>query len=274
MIVDGNKIADEILAVLKKEVLQLETKITLVVLVVGEHLATERFIALKKKRAEDIGIQVRIVRFPLDMQTATLQNSIQQNAKDKTVRGIIVQLPLPKDVDAEAVLASIPEELDIDVLAPRSTEKFSQGTLDILPPVVGAINEIVEREGVPIEGKHVVVVGRGALVGMPAARWFEQRGARVSIVSKKTKDLPSLTKEADIIVSGAGVPMLITPDMIRDGAILFDAGTSEAGGKLSGDADPHCALKCQIFTPVPGGIGPITVAVLLQNLVKRALLLK
>jgi len=263
MIVDGNKIADEILAVLKKEVLQLETKITLVVLVVGEHLATERFIALKKKRAEDIGIQVRIVRFPLDMQTAT-----------KTVRGIIVQLPLPKDVDAEAVLASIPEELDIDVLAPRSTEKFSQGTLDILPPVVGAINEIVEREGVPIEGKHVVVVGRGALVGMPAARWFEQRGARVSIVSKKTKDLPSLTKEADIIVSGAGVPMLITPDMIRDGAILFDAGTSEAGGKLSGDADPHCALKCQIFTPVPGGIGPITVAVLLQNLVKRALLLK
>ena len=148
---------------------------------------------------------------------------------------------------------------------------FKDGKFDIMPPVVGAIAEILKRESVSVKDKNVVVIGKGALVGEPAAVWFKQQGARVVVLDRKTKNISMVTKDADIIVSGAGVPSLITADMLSDGVIFFDAGTSESGGVLKGDASPECALKCSIFTPVPGGIGPITIAVLLRNVVEQVL---
>jgi methylenetetrahydrofolate dehydrogenase (NADP+) / methenyltetrahydrofolate cyclohydrolase len=120
----------------------------------------------------------------------------------------------------------------------------------------------------PVFERHVVVVGSGKLVGLPASRWFMEQGSAVSVVTKDTADIAYYTKNADIIVLGAGVPRLLTPDMVKEGVVILDAGTSEDGGVLAGDADPACAEKASLFTPVPGGIGPITVAVLLRNLVE------
>ena len=182
-----------------------------------------------------------------------------------------MQLALPEHIDTKAILDAVPVEKDIDVLSSKSRERFEKGELDITPPVVGAIKEIVEREQVEFGGKNVVVVGKGSLVGGPAALWFKNKGANVTVVDQDTNNITEVTQNADIIVSGAGVPGLITPDMIKEGMVLLDAGTSEQGGKLKGDADPACAEKASIFTPVPGGIGPITIATLLQNLVTRAL---
>ena len=132
------------------------------------------------------------------------------------------------------------------------------------------IKAILESECITVEGKEVVIVGNGSLVGKPAAAWFRLGGAHVDVADNETDNLPDVTKQADIIVCGAGVPGLITPEMIKEGVIILDAGTSEDSGKLRGDADPACADKASLYTPVPGGIGPITVAVLLRNVVDAA----
>jgi len=136
-----------------------------------------------------------------------------------------------------------------------------------LPPVVGAIKELSKRQHVVFAGAKVVVVGEGRLVGKPAALWAKKQGAQVKVIHRNTERPEEILKTADIIISGAGDPGIIKPEMIKEGVVIFDAGTSEEGGVLKGDANPACADKATLFTPVPGGIGPITVAVLLRNLV-------
>ena len=179
---------------------------------------------------------------------------------------IIVQLPLPPHIDTERVLNVVPPERDPDVLSEKSIALFEKDTSAILPPVLGAIKEILLRSGVFVGNKKVVIVGRGKLVGAPAAVWFKRHGSNVALLGRDTADLKPHTAEADIIVLGVGSPGLLRPDMIKPEAVILDAGTSEEGGKLLGDADSACAEKAGVFTPVPGGIGPITVAILFQNL--------
>ncbi len=174
--------------------------------------------------------------------------------------GIIVQLPFPSHIDVDALFKKIPPHLDTDMIN-------YNGSGEVLPPVIAAVKEIAGRHNVEFAGKQVVVVGQGRLVGKPAAIWAEAQGAFVTVIDKDTENAEEILRTADIIISGAGSPGLITPDKIKEGAIIFDAGTSEEGGMLKGDADPECASKCALFTPVPGGIGPITIAALLRNLV-------
>ena len=269
MIIDGNNIAKNIIQTCSKALAGLGIPAVLSVFVVGDEYVTGKFVTIKKKMAEKAGIQVRLHRYPTEVTTAELVADIQKSASQGEVRGIIVQLPLPQPIDVQEVLASIPVKKDIDVLSPESIDKFRSGALDILPPVVGAISEILGIECIDIEGKKVVVVGRGSLVGMPTSVWFEKQGAHVVVADRKTNNFKEVLQRADIVVLGAGVPGLITPDMIKKGVVLFDAGTSEASGKLRGDADPRCAEKCSIFTPVPGGLGPVTIAVLLRNITAR-----
>lgn len=271
MIIDGNNIAKNILQTYSRELAKLEIPAVLSVFVVGDEYVTEKFVTIKRKMAEDVGIQVRLHQYSPEVPTAELAGDIKKNALQEEVRGVIVQLPLPQSVDAQEVLASIPIEKDIDVLSFESNSKFRNGTLDILPPVVGAISEILGIEDIGIKGKRVVVIGKGPLVGMPASIWFKREGAHVVAADRKTLNLKEVLQRAEIIISGAGMPGLITPDMITKGVVLFDAGTSEASGKLRGDADSRCAEKCSVFTPVPGGLGPITIAVLLRNLAVRSL---
>jgi methylenetetrahydrofolate dehydrogenase (NADP+)/methenyltetrahydrofolate cyclohydrolase len=178
----------------------------------------------------------------------------------------IVQLPT--DTEGTALLEGLPKEKDADVLSKNSRDAFLRGDTDaLLPPVVAAVREIFTTYNIQAEGKHAVVLGDGWLVGNPCATWLTQQGALVTTLTKESENKNAALRAADIVISGIGVPHLITPDLLKEGVVLIDAGTSEANGELAGDADPLCAEKCALFTPVPGGVGPIAVACLFENAV-------
>jgi methylenetetrahydrofolate dehydrogenase (NADP+)/methenyltetrahydrofolate cyclohydrolase len=263
MLVEGKKIAEEIKRELAARITALGRRVALAVVKVGSDAATTAFIERKRKFGEAIGVEVTLHEYPPDITEDVLVAEVQAIGEDPSVDGLIVQLPLPLEINADTLLERIPPEKDPDALssAPR-----------VLAPVAGAIAEIFARHGIDPQGKRVVVVGEGRLVGRPVAAWLKERGARVEIVSLDTQErMRALTEEADIVVSGAGVPRLITPELVKDGVVLIDAGTSESEGKLVGDIDPSCAEKAALYTPVPGGVGPITVAVLFRNLLELAL---
>lgn len=234
MIIDGKHIAEDIIAGLGAS---LHGK-RLGIVVGTPDSATDSFIKIKSRVAQRLGVEV--VRGELD-------ELIQ------TCDGIIVQLPIP---NSDALLAALPPHKDVDAL----------GSAPLVPaPVAGAIAEVLSRSGVDPRGKSAVVVGSGRLVGAPAAKLLRGLGADVSVITQGHGSLDQL-KTADIVVLGAGEPGLIKPAMLKQGVVLIDAGTSEQGGKLAGDADPICADVCSVFTPVPGGIGPIAVAMIFKNL--------
>lgn len=268
MIIDGRKITQELKEILRSDIKKHRKHLCISIFESDYTLAGQKFVNIKKKFADDIGISFNEYEVPGSADTEVLKKMIE-DASSKS-NGIIVQLPLPSHFNRDEVLSTIPYCLDVDVLSQESLEKFEDGTLPILPPVVGAIKEILDRSNISVKGKRVVIIGKGMLVGAPSAVWFEREGGSVEIVDSKTHNLEEKTRGADIIVSGAGRPHIIAPDMLRQGVVLLDAGTSEMHGKLAGDAHPSCADKCSVFTPVPGGIGPITVAVLFRNLLTLA----
>ncbi len=261
MIVDGKKIAGEMYARMRKEIASLPP-LSIDLFVTGDDLVTNKFIGIKKKIAGELGVLVREVRIPPGTTTEAFEKLVRESAAD----GVIVQLPLAKHIDAEAVCAAIPSGKDLDALSPGAQRAFLSGDEKILPPVAGALAIILDMYRVSLAGKKGVVVGSGKLVGAPAAILLRNRGADVSVAGRDTADIKALTLDADIIVLGAGEPGLLTPDMVREGVVILDAGTSEAGGKLAGDASPSCAEKASLFTPVPGGIGPLAIAMLFKNL--------
>lgn len=274
MLVNGRAIAEDIKGKLREEIKGRKIAPTLFIFSVGDNSVSEKFLAIKKKYARDISVRVIEKRFE-EIDTAALINEMSLVTK-KADCGLIVQLPLPKNIDTQAVLNTISPTHDVDVLSNESFKLYEEGTLAILPPVIGAIKEILFRHNVFVGNKNVVIVGKGKLVGFPAAIWFKRHESNVHIIDTKTINPESLLREADIIVSGAGRPHFIKSAMIKSGVVILDAGTStefsvntsESTGKLAGDADPDCAEKASLFTPVPGGIGPVTVAKLFENLIE------
>lgn len=262
--VDGKGIASDLKQKLKTEVVGRKRKLSLKVFVLSQDLATEKFIAVKRRFAEAIGVAITVEYLKENLTTDSLVRRIQEDARNFT--GVIVQYPLPLHLDADTVRNCVPVDSDVDVLSDAAVLLFARGASAALPPVVGALREVVLRHKIELLGRHVIVVGNGRLVGQPAAIWAESEGARVRVVDATTPRIETVTRTADILILGAGVPGLIQPSMLRDGVVILDAGTSEAGGKLAGDADPACESKASVFTPVPGGIGPITVAMIFKNL--------
>lgn len=251
MTIDGKAIAEEIYARLPKDGLKLG-------IVVGEkNPVIDSFVKIKEKAAHKIG--VTLVRRELPPGTNTGEAIAEVLALAETTDGIIVQLPLPAAIDTDKVLAAIPPEKDVDGIS-----------LDPLvrPPVAEAVAEILAHAGVDPKGKKAVVVGSGRLVGAPAAALLALHGADVDVLTRG--DSLQKLKAADIVVLGAGEPGFVQPEHLKEGVILIDAGTSETGGKVKGDADPACAEVASIFTPVPGGVGPIAVAMIFKNLVTLA----
>lgn len=243
MIVDGKKIAEEIIAGLGDS---LRGK-RLGIVAGTQDSATDSFIKIKSRVAERLGVVV--VR-------GELEELI------RTCDGVIVQLPMP---NSAALIATLPPERDVDALGPASL---------VRAPVAEAVAEVLSRADILREAKlpagyRAVVVGAGRLVGAPAAKLLRELGAEVSVITQKDGSLGQL-KDADVVVLGAGEPGLIKPEMLKPGVVLIDAGTSEQGGRLAGDADPSCAAVASVFTPVPGGIGPIAVAMIFKNLSKLA----
>ncbi len=269
MIIDGRALAQEVLLRTKGCAAHLGRVPRIAVIVANESPATTSYLAIKEKRATDAGCVLELLQFPEDVSTAALCAAVESSDAD----AIIVQLPLPAGVNAREVCDAIPFAKDADVLSTAARAAFESTDLvrpHVLPPVVGAVQEIFKKYAVDPKGKQVVVVGAGFLVGAPVATWLTQQGAEVTTVTRESGDLALLLGAADITVSGAGAPHLIVPDMLKEGVVLIDAGTSESGGAIVGDADPLCADKCSIFTPVPGGVGPLAVAKLFENTVTLA----
>ncbi|MFH1178438.1 MAG: bifunctional 5,10-methylenetetrahydrofolate dehydrogenase/5,10-methenyltetrahydrofolate cyclohydrolase [bacterium] len=256
MIIDGRALAKEVLARTKERAKKLQHRPKVSVFISpDETQVTHSYLKIKEKSALEAGCDFEITR-----------NSNFFHDADAA----IIQLPLPPKL--KNMLDLIPIEKDADVLSKAAREKFERGDKDaLLPPVVGAVHKILEIGGIEIEGKNAVVIGRGFLVGAPVATWLKQQGAEVTIINRSSSAVARATlATADIIVSGAGSPHLIKPDMLKERVVLIDAGTSESNGELVGDADPACAEICSIFTPVPGGIGPLAVACLFENVVTLA----
>lgn len=259
MIVDGKALAQELYSTLTSRIAGLSFVPHLAIISCAPDFGTQKYIGLKQARADMIGVAVTLFDNPVETTTGDLVTQIQQAVSRH--HGIIVQLPLPAHIDTEAVLAAIPASHDVDALA--STDL-------VLSPVAAAIDHISAVHGVVWAGKEVVIFGQGRLVGKPVAHYAKKHGALLQVVTETTSDPYLLTATADIIVLGVGKSEIVTAAVVKEGVVVFDAGASEDSGVLRGDAAPDVADKAALFTPVPGGIGPLTLAFLFSNLVDLA----
>ncbi|GIW68402.1 MAG: bifunctional protein FolD [Candidatus Parcubacteria bacterium] len=262
IVVDGNALAREIITSVRHTIGGLTQKPRVVIVqdMQAESSVGERYVRKKLVAAREAGIEAATVRVPQEAPSIpeAVRRSLGKGAQ------VIVQLPVADPHEREEALGLLPPERDPDVIGARARELFAQGKALVLPPVVGAIAHIVRRYNIPLFGARVVIVGKGYLVGAPAALWFAQHGAQVAVLGKGDALIPAL-READIVLAGAGSPRLISADMVKEGVVFFDAATSEVGGALVGDAHEEISKKASVWTPVPGGIGPVAVAALLEN---------
>ena len=265
MILSGEKIAKKILENLKKKIRG--KKLSLAVIQVGDNIVSKKYIEEKRKIAKKIGIGFHLINLPLSISQVKLEQQIKRTGKDQKVSGMIVQLPLPGRLNVQRVVDLIPKEKDVDVLSSASFSDFALGILPIMPPTVAAIALLLKETKKKLEGSRVAVVGAGRLVGLPVALWLAQQGAIISLIQKETKNATQIIAKADIIISGVGKPGLITGKMVKKGAVVIDAGTSIEQGSSKGDVERESVeKKASFLTPVPGGVGPLTVACLFKNL--------
>lgn len=262
MLVDGRKISENILKNTAIDVALLKKPPRLHVITCEPTFETKKFIELKSKRAAEVGIEIVLTELDSEGSTQAAVMAVQQSVANSD--GIVVQLPFPKRIDIEEVLTAIPPSHDADVLTYDGSQE------EVLPPVVGAISAILDTHNIELKGKKVAVLGQGMLVGRPSVIWLKSKGADVTSITEHTKKVAEITKQADVVVTGVGKTGILTPKMIKEGVVIIDAGTSEQKGQLAGDVDPACEKKASLFTPVPGGVGPITVAILLRNVLRLA----
>ena len=270
-IVDGKKLAEEIKDELKKDIAAFGKKIKLAVIYIGGNTASESFIKRKKVFGASVGVEVEVKKPKEETWKSRekLRARISQITHDKKNTGVIIQLPLPDEIKQRTpyILDSISANKDVDVLSSEAVGKLTNGRMDIIPPVAGAIKYIVEKNNIELNGKNIVVVGEGSLVGKPVALWLLSQRLPFAVLTSKSPNFSETIARADVIISGVGKAGLIKKDMVKDGVIAIDAGTSGDSGQLKGDFEPDVAEKTSLFTPVPGGVGPLTVAMLFKNLV-------
>ncbi|MCL5411774.1 MAG: bifunctional 5,10-methylenetetrahydrofolate dehydrogenase/5,10-methenyltetrahydrofolate cyclohydrolase [Patescibacteria group bacterium] len=262
-IVNGNAIKAEILASLKEEVEKRQIKPVLAIIFVGEDEASQVYINSKKSAAEEVGAQVQVFLFPEDVSQDVLTAKIHELNQDEEVHGVMIQLPLPKNFNAKEVLSQIAPEKDVDHI--RSLP-------DPHTAVADAVTEVLDRNHVLVQGKNAIILGAGLLAGRSIELALKERGAEVVVCDENTEDLSAYTRLADILVTAVGVPGLVTGEMVKEGVVVIDVGTAaeliDGQLKTKGDVDrTSVEPKASLFTPVPGGIGPITVAILIRNLV-------
>lgn len=258
MIIDGRAYAQNILAGAR---MLLDRPAIVRAVVVAPSPATESYLAVKAARAADAGMVLSIERLSDTATTDEVCAAVRAPGAD----GVIVQLPLPPHLDEQVILDAIPIEYDADVLSAEAVDDFERGVGIVMPPVASAVAHILMKNNIlDLRGKRAVVIGQGRLVGRPVTAMLHMEEADVTVLTRESSDL-SILKDADVVVSGAGSPGLIQPHHLKEGVILIDAGTSEQNGVIVGDADPACAEVASIFTPVPGGVGPIAVACLFRN---------
>lgn len=269
-ILDGKKLRDKIIENLKAKVDTFEEKPTLVVILVGDNPASKIYVNNKKKMAEKIGIHSEVINYPANITEAELLNKIEELNNNKKVTAILVQLPLPKHISKDNVMNKIIPSKDVDGFTPYNFGKlFSGETPTVYPCTPKGILLLLDEYNIEIEGKHVVIVGRSNIVGKPLSQMMLNKNATVTICHSHTKNLSQITKTADILVSAVG-KNIIEGEMLKTDCVIVDVGIfKDENGKTRGDVDFESASKIASFiSPVPGGVGPMTIASLMLNTVE------
>lgn len=270
MIIDGKKISTEIKDELKEQVAKLKAEgveVTLAVVKVGEDPASAVYVRNKEKACEYIGINSKKIEMPEETTEEELLKLVDDLNTDPAINGILVQLPLPKHIDENKILLAIDPMKDVDGFHPVNVGKMVIGEESFLPCTPAGIIEMIKRSGLDIEGKECVIIGRSNIVGKPMAILMLRENATVTVTHSRTKDLPEVCKRADIIVAALGKAKFVTKDFVKEGAIIIDVGMDrDEDGKLCGDVDfDEVESIASAITPVPGGVGPMTVTMLLVN---------
>ena len=276
-LIDGKKISSDIREELKAKIakLQEEKGVTpgLAVILVGDDPASQVYVRNKERACKETGIYSEVLRLPADTTEEQLFSYIDGYNKNDRIHGLLVQFPVPGHLSQQRIIDRIDPSKDVDGLSYVNAGKLASGAADgLVSCTPRGILELVKRTGTQIEGKHVVVIGRSNLVGKPVAQLFLNENATVTICHSRTKDLPSVTRTADILIVAIGRPRFVKADFVKDGAIVIDVGTSRFEGKLTGDCDTDTIIeKASYITPVPGGVGPMTITMLLDNTVRACM---
>jgi len=274
-IIDGKLVSQAVKDGVKAQVSLLNSRgitVTLAVIIVGDDPASRIYVNNKKKACEATGIISKEYALPADTSEEELLKLIDGLNNDGSVNGILCQLPLPEGLDEKAVIAAISPEKDVDAFNAVNTGHIMIGDYTFLPCTPAGIVEMLDYYDIPVKGKHCVVIGRSNIVGKPMAMLLLKRDGTVTVCHSKTENLPELTRQADILVAAVGRAKFVTADMVKDGAVVIDVGMNRGiDGKLCGDVDYETVEpKASYITPVPGGVGPMTIATLLKNTVIAA----
>ncbi|AEO38889.1 TPA: bifunctional methylenetetrahydrofolate dehydrogenase/methenyltetrahydrofolate cyclohydrolase FolD [Listeria monocytogenes] len=274
-IIDGKKLAKEIQEKVTREVAELvkEGKQPgLAVVLVGDNQASRTYVRNKQKRTEEAGMKSVLIELPENVTEEKLLSVVEELNEDKTIHGILVQLPLPEHISEEKVIDTISFDKDVDGFHPVNVGNLFIGKDSFVPCTPAGIIELIKSTGTQIEGKRAVVIGRSNIVGKPVAQLLLNENATVTIAHSRTKDLPQVAKEADILVVATGLAKFVKKDYIKPGAIVIDVGMDrDENNKLCGDVDfDDVVEEAGFITPVPGGVGPMTITMLLANTLKAA----
>ncbi|NSL50389.1 bifunctional methylenetetrahydrofolate dehydrogenase/methenyltetrahydrofolate cyclohydrolase FolD [Calidifontibacillus erzurumensis] len=274
-IISGKEIATQLRQEMKEEVAKLKEKGIvpgLAVILIGDDPASHSYVKGKKKGCEEVGIYNRLIEHPATITEEQLLNEIDQLNEDESIHGILVQLPLPKHIDEKKVIERISPEKDVDGFHPINIGRMMTGQEAFIPCTPYGILKMVQLQNIEIEGKHVVVIGRSNIVGKPVGQLFLNENATVTYCHSKTKNLKEMTKQADILIVAVGKANFIGKDYIKEGAVVIDVGVNRLEtGKLCGDVIFEEAKEVAAYiTPVPGGVGPLTITMLLYNTIESA----
>lgn len=273
--IDGKAVSAKVRSEVAAETAQLKEKGIvpgLAVIIVGDDPASRVYVNNKKKACAEVGFYSEELALPADTTQEQLLAHIAELSARDDIDGILCQLPLPKGLDEHAVIAAIPPEKDVDAFHVENTGHIMVGDFSFLPCTPAGVIELLDSYDISIEGKECVVIGRSNIVGKPMAMLLLHRGGTVTICHSRTRDLAEVTRRADILVSAVGRANFVTADMVKEGAVVIDVGINRnADGKLCGDVDFEAVEpKCEAITPVPGGVGPMTIAILMKNTLTAA----
>ena len=275
-IIDGNKIAQDIRNEVRQSAIVLKEQKGIIpglaVVLVGEDPASQVYVGRKAKACVEVGFLSREYKLPADTSEARMLEIITELNQDQLIHGILVQLPLPKNISTDKIIAAIDPRKDIDGFHPFNVGGLVIGSPLFIPCTPQGIMELIASTGIDLKGKEAVVVGRSNIVGKPMALLLLAQHATVTICHSRTKDLPAVTRRADILIAAVGKAHMIKADMVKDGVLVIDVGMNRLeNGKLAGDVDfDEVAPKASFITPVPGGVGPMTIAMLMKNTLNAA----
>lgn len=265
MILNGKDLSARVKDELKGKIDSFVTKPVLAVIMIGDNEASKIYIETKKKACQYVGISFMTFYYDENENEETIINKIEELNNEKIISGIIVQLPIPKNFNEKNIINAISPSKDVDGLTEISQGKMLGGKSDFIPCTPKGIIKILDFYNIDITSKHIVIIGRSNLVGKPLLLECIKRNATVTICHSKTKDLEKYTKQADILVSATGKKHIIDKNMIKEGATLIDVGITRENNKIYGDINPNAYEKALSYSPVPGGVGPMTVVMLLEN---------